>query len=188
MQQLKLNIINESETKIIASSAFDFRIELILNLGKNDLNDIFNISKNLAEIFDNNFLLTENNVLKYFNKDTLPFIARYKGEIIGYIIGVPIEKFKNEAWARFDNNLGKHNTLYTYTFIMSKKYRKVGGYAKTLKRIYINWAKKQEYTYITGHVKQGLSKNFGTKTEVIKIFKNWYDSNLPFEYYRRCLK
>ena len=56
MQQLKLNIINESETKIIASSAFNFRIELILNLGKNDLNDIFNISKNLAKIFDNNFL------------------------------------------------------------------------------------------------------------------------------------
>ena len=49
---------------------------------------------------------------------------------------------------------------------MNKKYRKVGGYAKTLKRIYINWAKKQEYMYITGHVKQGLSKHFGTKNKI----------------------
>ena len=24
--------------------------------------------------------------------------------------------------------------------------------------------------------------------EIIKIFKNWYNSNLPFEYYRRYLK
>ena len=55
MQQLKLNISNESEIKVIASSAFSFRIELILDLGLDDLDDICNISKNLANIFANHF-------------------------------------------------------------------------------------------------------------------------------------
>ena len=70
---------------------------------------------------------------------------------------------------------------------MSKKYRKIGGYSKTLKRIYINWAKKKNFKYVTGHVKQGLAKKFSNKTEIVKIFKNWYHSNSVFEYYRREL-
>ena len=184
MQQLKLNISNESEIKVIASSAFSFRIELILDLGLDDLDDICNISKNLANIFGNDFLLNENNVLKYFNKNTLPFVARFKGEIIGYIIGVPIEFFNQESWARYDKNLGKNNTIYTYAFIMNEKYRKVGGYSKTLKKIYINWSKKNGYKYCTGHVKQGIAKSF-PKTEIVKTFPNWYGSNSIFEYYRR---
>ena len=187
MAQLTLNIIEESEVKVIASSAFNFRIELVLQLGKDDLKDIFNISKDLAEIFGNNFLLNENNIHKYFNNKTLPFIARYKGEVIGYIIGVPIEKFDSESWARHDQNLKKNNTIYTYAYIMNKKYRKIGGYSKTLKKIYLNWAKKKNYKYITGHVKQGLSKKFGKKIEIVKIFNNWYNSNCAFEYYRREL-
>ena len=187
MGQLILNIIEESEVQIIASSAFNFRIELINKLGKNDLNYIFEISKDLAEIFDNNFLLNKNNINKYFNENTLPFVARFKGEIIGYIIGVPIEAFESESWARYDNNLGKNNTLYTYAYIMNKKYRKIGGYSKTLKKIYINWAKKKHYKYVTGHVKQGLAKKFGSKTETVKIFNSWYKSNSAFEYYRREL-
>ena len=68
---------------------------------------IFLKFQGLAEIFDNNFLLYENNINKYFNNKTLPFIARFKGEIIGYIIGVPIEKFESESWIRYDKNLGK---------------------------------------------------------------------------------
>ena len=32
-----------------------------------------------------------------------------KGEIIGYIIGVPLEYFKQESWAHFDINLGKNS-------------------------------------------------------------------------------
>ena len=95
MEQLTLNITQESEVKIIASSAFNFRVELVLQIGHDDLNDIFDISKDLAEVFDNNFLLNENNIHKYFNSKTLPFFARYKGKVIGYIIGVPIENFKS---------------------------------------------------------------------------------------------
>ena len=186
MGQLTLNITEESDVKVIASSAFNFRVELVLQIGHDDLNDIFDISRDLADIFDNNFLLDENNVHKYFNSKTLPFFARYKGKVIGYIIGIPIENFKSESWVRYDNNFGENNTLYTYAYIMKKKYRKMGGYSRTLKRIYINWAKKQNYKFVSGHVKQGLSKNF-KKSEVIKIFNNWYKSNSPFEYYRREL-
>ena len=187
MQQLKLNISNESEIKIIASSAFNFRIELILSLGKDDLENVCNISKNLALIFGNDFLLDEDNVFKYFNKNTLPFVARFKGDIIGYIIGVPIEFFNQESWVRYDDNLGKNNTIYTYAFIMNEKYRKIGGYSKTLKKIYLNWAKKNGYKFCSGHVKQGIVKNFPSKTEIIKTFPNWYGSNSIFEYYRRYL-
>ena len=44
----------------------------------------------------------DDNIHKYFNDNTLPFIARYKKEIIGYIIGVPLEHFKQESWSHFD--------------------------------------------------------------------------------------
>ena len=188
MEQLSLNISYESEVKIIASSAFNFRIELVKKIGVDDYDKIFEISHDMANVFGNKFLLTENNILKYFNENTLPFLARNKGEIIGYIIGVPIEHFQQESWARYDINLGRENTLYTYAFIMCKKYRKMGGYSKTLKRIYLNWAKKRHYKYVSGHVIQGHSKKFpANKTEIIKLFPNWYNSHLSFEYYRRLL-
>ena len=49
---------------------------------------------------------------------------------------------------QYDYNLEKNNTLYTYSFVIKKQYQCRGGYAKTLKRIYINWAKKRHYKYI----------------------------------------
>ena len=42
MKQLTLNITEESDVKIIASSAFNFRIELVLQIGHDDLNDVVN--------------------------------------------------------------------------------------------------------------------------------------------------
>ena len=141
----------------------------------------------MAENIGRHLLISEKNILKYFNENTLPFIARYKGDIIGYIIGVPLEYFKQESWSRYDTNLNKENTIYTYAFIINKKYRKRGGFAKTLKMIYLNWAKKRGFKYVSGHVIQGLSTNFSNQTEVIKIFPNWYGLNTPYEYYRRLL-
>ena len=185
MEQLTLNIADKSEIKIIASSAFNFRIEFLKKLGKDDMCELIDISKDLSSIFGNNLLLTENNILKYFNDKTFPFIARLRGEIIGYIVGVPLEYFKQESWSRYDVNLNKENTIYTYTFIIKKKYRKMGGYSKTLKKIYLSWIRKNGYKYNTGHVKQGISKKFSKKTEVVKIFSSWYGANTPFEYYRR---
>jgi len=187
MEQLTLNIIEKSRIKVIASSAYNFRVELVKMIGKDDVQGLIDISKDLAKYFDNNFLLTEKNILKYFNKNTFPFIARLKGEIIGYIIGAPLEYFKQESWTRYDTNLNKKNTVYTYAFIIKKPYRNIGGYGKTLKKIYLNWIKKNGYVFNTGHVAQGISKKFSQKTEVVKIFQIWYGAKTPFEYYRRVL-
>tara|TARA_B100001250_G_C19790930_1_gene786453 strand:- start:312 stop:866 length:555 start_codon:yes stop_codon:yes gene_type:complete len=178
-------LINESEKEILATSSNNFQIELILSIGLDDFTNLMDISKYLAKKFGNQALLTEVNIPKYFNKNTLPFIARYNGNIIGYIIGVPIEHFSSESWVQHDYNLNKNNTLYTYSFVVKKQYQSRGGYAKTLKRIYLNWAKKRGYKYITGHVKQGISKKFSDDTQIVKIFPNWYGQKTPFEYYRR---
>ena len=187
MKQLSLNIADDSITETVASSSFDYKIEIIKKIGRSDVGQIVDISKDLANKYGNHLLISEKNILKYFNEETLPFIARYKGKIIGYIIGVPLEYFNQESWCRYDVNLNKNNTIYTYAFIIQKKFRKKGGFSKTLKMIYLNWAKKRGYTYVSGHVMQGLSKKFSSKTEIIKIFPNWYGLNCPYEYYRRLL-
>ena len=105
-----------SKSDIIASSEYNFQIELIKKVGINDMEKIINISKELVEIFGPHSFLTEKNTHKYFNDKTLPFIARYKGSVIGYIIGVPLEYFKNEAWSHFDTNLFDNNTLHIHLY------------------------------------------------------------------------
>ena len=45
LEPIKSDMLENSEVKIIASSAFNFRIELVIKLGKNDLKDIFNIAR-----------------------------------------------------------------------------------------------------------------------------------------------
>ena len=187
MEQLLLKMDDTSDVQVLASSAYNFRIELVKKVGKNDIPALVEISHCMAERFGRQALLTKTNIKKYFNPETLPFIARFKGEIIGYIIGVPLEYFKQESWAHFDVNMGKQNTLYTYAFVVNSKHRGKGGYGKTLKRIYINWAKKQKYFYVTGHVEQGVSRRFPVGTEIVKVFPDWYGLKTPFEYYRRPL-
>ena len=187
MEQLLLKMDEKSEVKVIAASAFNFRIELVKKVGKDDIPGLIDISHCMADRFGPQALLTKTNIPKYFNSETLPFLARLKGEIIGYIIGVPLEYFKQESWSHFDVNLGKKNTLYTYAFVVNSKFRGKGGYGKTLKRIYVNWAKKQKYNFITGHVEQGISKSFPGNTEIVKVFPHWYGLKTPFEYYRRTL-
>ena len=56
-----------------------------------------------------------------------------------------------------------------------------------MKKIYLNWIKKNGFKFNTGHVSQGISKTFGKKIEIVKIFPNWYGAKTPFEYYRRKL-
>ena len=178
---------NDSVYKIIAQSSNSLKIKLIIELGDNDRNEIINLSKELESTFGSDAILTTSNIDKYFNKSTYPFIAQFNGNIIGFIIGVPLEIFSKESWSHYDINLGKKNTIYTYIFLVKKFYRKQGGYSKTLKMIYLNWCKKNNYTYITGHVKSGISKKFSNNTEIVKIFPKWYNSKSPFEYYRRSL-
>ena len=188
MEQLLLKIGEESEIQVIAASAYNFRIELVKKVGKNDLDAFIEVSRCMADKFGPQALLSKTNIHKYFNHDTLPFVARLKGEIIGYIIGVPLEYFKQESWSHFDVNLHKGNTIYTYAFVVKDKFRGKGGYAKTLKRIYINWAKKQKYSFVSGHVKLGIAKGFSPNTEIVKVFPEWYGLRVPYEYYRRPLR
>ena len=82
-----------------------------------------------------------------FNEKTLPFIARNQDRIIGFIIGAPLEKFANQAWVQYDDNLNKENTLYTCAFIFKKEFRKKSGFSKTLKKVYTSWAKKKGFKY-----------------------------------------
>ena len=97
----------KSEVQVIASSEYNFKVELIIDIGTEDIPNLIETSQCLVDIFGDRALLNENNIYKYFSKDTLPFVARYKGTIIGYIIGVPLEHFSQESWSHFDFNLNK---------------------------------------------------------------------------------
>ena len=177
----------ESRTQVIASSG-PFQIELMDYVGTNDYTPLIHISEALVEEYGTSAKLTPNTIQTYFNKEgSLPFIARHQDDIIGYIIGVPLEILSRKPWARLDINFGKTNTLYTYAFVVQKKY-KGNGYAKMLKRVYLNWAKKQDHIhYITGHVKQGVSFQFTGDIRIIDRIENWQGTGKTFEYYRREL-
>ena len=74
-----------SNTQKIASSGV-FQIELVKKIGENDHEVLIEISKALSEQFGPETELTSTTINLYFNRDgSIPFIARYRGEIIGYI-------------------------------------------------------------------------------------------------------
>ena len=119
----------ESRTQVIASSG-PFQIEFIEYVGSDDYNTFIKISESLVDEYGAVAKLTPKTIQTYFNKDgCLPFIARHQGDIIGYMIGVPIEVLHKEPWARLDINFGKNNTIYTYAFVVQKQYKE-NGYAK----------------------------------------------------------
>ena len=150
---------------------------------------LINISLHLAKEYGKQAVLTKNTIEKYFDAEKcLPFIAKYQGEIIAYIIGIPLEELREEKWTITDENFGKGNTLYTYAFVIMEKY-KSNGYAKMLKRVYISWAKKREHIkYVTGHVREGIANRFDNNIEIINHIKDWQGTGMPFEYYRRSLE
>ena len=128
---------NSSKTKIIASTNV-FQIEKIEKVGREDYPQLIEISLHLAKEYGRQAVLTKDTIQKYFNTEkSLPFIARYQDEIIGYIIGIPLEELRQESWAVNDENFGKYNTLYTYAFVIMEKY-KSNGYARMLKRVYLS--------------------------------------------------
>ena len=177
----------ESRTQVIASSG-PFQIEFIEYVGSDDYNTFIKISESLVDEYGAIAKLTPKTIQTYFNKDgCLPFIARHQGDIIGYMIGVPIEVLHKEPWARLDINFGKNNTIYTYAFVVQKQF-KGNGYAKMLKRVYLNWVKKQEHIlFVTGHVKQGIASRFIGQIRVIDTIENWQGTGKTFEYYRRII-
>jgi len=179
------NNLGQSETKIIASSNV-FQIEKIEKVGKSDYPKLIEISLHLAKEYGKQAVFTKATIEKYFNTEkSLPFIARYQNEIIGYIIGIPIEELKMETWALNDENFGKYNTLYTYAFVIMEKY-KSNGYAKMLKRVYLSWAqKKDRIQFITGHISAGNIDLKDKNVKIISFEEDWQGTGKPFEYYRR---
>ena len=187
MNQLSFSTESTSKTRVIASSGL-FQIELLEHVGQGDYPTLIEISKHLKSQYGEKAVLTKTTIQKYFNKPgSLPFIVRYRGNIIGYIIGVPLEELSHEPWARLDENFGKENTLYTYAFLIMAQYKN-NGYAKMLKRVYLSWAKKRlTIRYITGHVILGVSSRFSGEIKIVNRVDNWQDTGKTFEYYRRDL-
>ena len=121
MKQLSLDIEHRSNSRIIASSGV-FQVELMEHVGEDDYPQLIKISEHLTDDYGEKAVLSKTTIHKYFNKPTsLPFIARYRGEIIGFIIGVAIEDLASEPWARLDENFGEGNTFYTYAFVIMDK-------------------------------------------------------------------
>lgn len=186
-EQLTLEIAEKTRSRIIASSSLNFQIELMEHVGEEDIPQMILISEHLVEEFTEDVRLTKTSIRKYFNyPHTLPFVARQSGEIIGYIIGVPLEYFSNDPSFQCDRNLGEKNTLYTYAFVVFQKY-KGSGFAKTLKRVYLSWAKKKGFKYVSGHVREGVSQRFTGSVQILQRFDNWHGTSKRFEYYRRPL-
>ena len=160
--------INQSSITTSIASSGTFKIELIKKIGNSDKKDLIEISKSLAAEYGSRSLLTEKTIDIYFNREgTLPLIARSQKNIIGYIIGLPIESLSKEPWARLDENYEKYNTIYTYAFVIKDEY-KGNGYAKMLKKVYLNWAKKRGgITFITGHVRLGITSRFKGEIKII---------------------
>ena len=174
-----------SITETIAKSDL-FQIEIMKYVGTNDYVKLIDISESLVKEYGRSAKLTPNTIQTYFNREgSLPFIARHHNNIIGYIIGIPLEILKREPWARLDIYFGKKNTIYTYAFVIEKEY-KLNGYAKMLKKVYLNWIKKLEHiNYMTGHVKKGVASRFKGNISIINTVKNWQGTGKEFEYYRR---
>ena len=187
MANIESEINQSSITTSIASSG-TFKIELIKKIGNSDKKDLIEISKSLAAEYGSRSLLTEKTIDIYFNREgTLPLIARSQKNIIGYIIGLPLESLSKEPWARLDENYEKYNTIYTYAFVIKDEY-KGNGYAKMLKKVYLNWAKKRDgINFITGHVRLGITSRFKGEIKIINQVENRQGTGKVFEYYRRNL-
>ena len=177
----------ESVTNVIASGG-TFQIELVKYAGANDNERLIEVSESLAKEYGTAARLTQNTIQIYFNREgTLPFIARNQGEIVGYMIGVPLEMLSREPWARLDENFNKGNTIYTYAFVVENE-SKGTGCAKILKRVFLNQTKKQEnILYVTGHVREGIAARFSGSVSIIDRIDNWQGTGKIFEYYRREL-
>tara|TARA_B110000444_G_scaffold259654_1_gene304094 strand:+ start:2193 stop:2774 length:582 start_codon:yes stop_codon:yes gene_type:complete len=181
-----------SKIMTIASSSH-LKIELFKSIGANDYSTFIKISEALLDDYGKRAVLTHKSIEKYFNKKgSIPFVARYHNKIIGYIIGIPIESLALEPWARTDPNFNNFNTLYTYAFVLKKEFHNKfhnNGYAKMLKRVYLNWAKNSDdIKFVTGHVKEGISNKFIGDIKIVNTINNWQGTGKKFEYYRRRLK
>jgi len=176
-----------SEVKLIAAT-LNFQIKMIEALSAKDADRIIEISQGLIKPFGQDKAFTKKTVWRYFNHPhTLPFVGVLRDEIIGFLVGVPLEHFDDESWTVIDPTLGNHETIYTYAFVFDEKHQNQ-GYAKMLKKVYLNWLKKRGYLYVSGHVLEGISQKFSLHTRVLQKYPNWHDTGKVFEYYQRPLR
>jgi len=176
-----------SALRIIGASG-QLKIGILERVEEQVIPDLVEVSESLAEKFGPSAKLNPGTIERYFNyPHTYPFVAVFRDEIIGYIIGVPLEYFHEDLWAHYDENLGKKNTIYTYAFAFKKRFHKT-GYARVLKKIYFNWMRKRGVEYISGHVVKGVAENFTGEVKIIHTFRNWHGTGKEFEYYSRPLQ
>lgn len=176
--------LSETQSRVLASTPDGISIELVEHLGEAEYGKIVIISETLVDNFGSNARFNRSSIKKYFNyPKTLPFVIRYKDDIEGFIVGSPIENFAKEDWARYDDNLGKGNTIYTYAYVVKKDKRNI-GIAKMLKRVYQNALRRKGYLYMSGHVMEGVSLHFTKECHVVRKFDNWNNTGYAFEYYR----
>ena len=101
-----------SISKIIASSG-PFQIELMKYVGTDDYVKLIDISESLVKEYGKAAKLTPKTIQTYFNREgALPFIARHQNQIIGYIIGIPLEILSQEPWSRLDIYSMNSNELH----------------------------------------------------------------------------
>ena len=116
---------HESKTRLMAVSG-PFQIELMEYVGTNDYKYLIEISKTLVKEYGKIALLTPNTIQTYFNKkNSLPFIARFQGEIVGYIIGIPLESLNREPWVLLDIHYKKYNTFILMLLLLIKSIPKM---------------------------------------------------------------
>ncbi len=184
----KINTKTQQKSAIrILAKTNTLSIEILELLGTEDSAQIIALSETLEMQYGAHAKWNENTVQRYFNfPTTQPIVARLFGKIVGFIVGVPLENFAKEFWAKGDSNLHQHNTSYTYAFVVGQEYRGK-GYAATLKTVYLNQMKKLGYDYVSGHVLDGVAREFSKTAVVIRKYKNWQSTGKTFEYYRRPL-
>lgn len=177
----------QSTIEVIASSGI-FQIDFFHKTGNSDFDSLIEISRALEKDYGSKAVLSEKTIEKYFNRSgSLPFVARYRGKIIGYIIGIPLEYLNTEPWVRTEENFGMENTIYTYAFIILSDYRK-NGYASMLKKVYLSKIEKlKNIEYVSGHVIKGAARRFKGNIEILNTVQNWQGTGKVFEYYRRIL-
>ena len=75
-----------SEVDVIASSG-NFIIELIKRLGEKDYKPLIEISYSLAEEYGEKYILNDNTIGKYFNREgSLPIIARFQKKSLDILL------------------------------------------------------------------------------------------------------
>ena len=106
------------------------------------------------------------NLDKYIDyPNTIPVIYRRSDEILGIIIGVPVEKYDEDETFP-DPAIGARNTVYTVVIQISEK----EDILATLEKEYTDYLKRHRITMESRHIPMDCLKG---KFDVLKVFDDW---------------